>query len=113
MDVVRRADEAEVTQMPTTIPPEDQAAWLAAAEAAGLSPEDDRKTLIDKAAALGIKAGWMVGIQSDIHGEEHEAPVAYAVTKGIQHETVGAASVEVALRLAIGEALVKRGEEVQ
>ncbi len=89
----------------------EERTWLAAAAAAGLSAEDDGDVLIEKAATLGITAGgitagWMVGIGTDIHGEEHETPVAYAVMNGDQSET-GGESVEVALRLAIGQALVK------
>ncbi len=99
--------------MAIVITPEERAAWLAAAEAAGLSPEDDRDALVDKAAALGIKAGWAIGSGTDIHGVRHETPVAYAVTNGVQGDTLGGESVEVALRLAIGEALIKRGEAGQ
>ncbi len=38
--------------MAIVITPEERAAWLAAAEAAGLSPEDDRDALVDSSAPI-------------------------------------------------------------
>lgn len=97
--------------MPIAITPEERAAWFAAAEAAGLSAADDEDALVAKAAELGITARRLVAIGTDIHGQEHERPQAYAVADGIVGETLGADSLEAALRLVIGEALAKRAEE--
>lgn len=48
---------------------------------------------------------------TDIHGQRHERYLAYAVTNGVIGETLEGESVEAALRLVIGEALVKRRGE--
>ena len=96
--------------MATAITPEERATWLATAVAAGLSAEDDRDTLIAKAAALGVDAHWVTPRGTDIHGQEHERFLAYVVTGGVPGDNLQADTVEAALRLVVGEALTKRAE---
>ncbi len=110
MVLVRRVDDTEVTQVRIVITPEERRAWLAASDAAGLSADDDWDALVAKAAALGIEARGVIPIFADIHGEQHEKPHAYVITDHTPGEELGAGSIEEALRLVIGEALVKRGE---
>ena len=96
--------------MVTVLTPEERAAWFAASEAAGLSADDDKEALVAKAADLGIDAHWVIPRGTDIHGQEHERFLAYVVTDGLMGEMLRADSVENALRLVVGEALVKRAE---
>lgn len=94
--------------MAQLISPENHAAWLAAAERAGLTVEDTREELINKAAVLGFDAHWMSAHGHDILGVEQERMM--AIVRGTETyyegELLAANSVEEAIRLVVGEALI-------
>ncbi len=113
LEALRQTIVTEAMAMGSVTTPEERAAWLAAAEAAGLSVDDDWDTLVEKAAALGIEAHGVVPSGTDVHGDRWELPQAYAVTDHTPGEMRWADSVEEALRLVIGEVLVKRAQETR
>jgi hypothetical protein len=98
--------------MGTRISAEDRAAWLSAAANAGLSPNDTRKELIERAKAFGFDVHWIVAQGHDILGVEHERMMAYLHSNEAYYdgELLSADSVEEAICLVVGEALVKRSQ---
>ena len=86
--------------------------WLSAAADISMTPDMSRDELVQAAEQLDIDVGWMIPRGTDVFGNKVEMYMAYIRSPYLRPEdSISADTLEIAICLAVGEALVKEVEQ--